>query len=150
MGERFRLKRLPTLSRKPTHRKRLQQVEVFYDGDCPLCMKEINLLRWCDRQQRIQFTDISADDFDPTHYGYTQQQFMDRIRGRLPGGQWIEGVEVFRRLYAAIGRGPLVWLLPLVWLSRIPGLSHVLDLGYCIFAKNRLRLTGRCQESCKV
>ena len=115
------------------------QVEVFFDGDCPLCLREVQLLRWMDRKGRIRFTDIAAIDFTPADYGLTMQQFMDEIRGRLPDGSWLVGVEVFRRLYAAVGLGPLVML------TRLPGLSHTLDFGYRIFARNRLRLTGRCQ-----
>ena len=73
------------------------------------------------------------------------QDFMDEIHGRLPDGQWITGVEVFRRLYAAVGLGPLVSL------TRLPGISHGLEAGYQVFAKNRLRLTGRCDpSSCNV
>ena len=121
------------------------QVEVFYDGECPLCLREIKLLRWMDRRQNIRFTDISESGFRPEDYGKSMQEFMDEIQGRLPDGSWIIGVEVFRRLYAAVG------FRPLVALTRIPGVSHGLDFGYRIFAKNRLRLTGRCREGvCEV
>lgn len=120
-------------------------VEVFFDGDCPLCLREVKLLRWLDRNDRIRFTDIAVSDFDPARYEKSMGEFMDEIQGRLPDGQWIVGVEVFRRLYAAVGFGPLVWV------TRCPGISHGLELGYRVFAKNRLRLTGRCSpESCKV
>lgn len=121
------------------------KVEVFYDGECPLCLREIKLLRWMDRTKNIRFTDISGPAFRPTDYGKTRQEFMDEIRARLPDGSWILGVEVFRRLYAAVGLGPLVAL------TRLPGVSHGLDLGYRVFAKNRLRLTGRCNAgACEV
>ena len=114
------------------------QVEVFYDGDCPLCLREIKMLRWMDRKDRIRFTDIADSNFNPADYGKTMLEFMDEIQGRLPDGTWIIGVEVFRRLYAAVGLGPAVWI------TRLPGISHGLDFGYRVFAKNRLRLTGRC------
>jgi predicted DCC family thiol-disulfide oxidoreductase YuxK len=114
------------------------QVEVFYDGECPLCLREIKMLRWMDRKDRIRFTDIASPSFRPADYGKTMQEFMDEIQGRLPDGTWIIGVEVFRRLYAAVG------LRPLVGLTRLPVISHGLDFGYRVFAKNRLRLTGRC------
>lgn len=115
-------------------------VEVFYDGDCPLCLREIRMLKWFDRRRRIQFTNIAASGFAPAAYGLTMQEFMDEIQGRLPDGRWIRGVEVFRQLYRAIGLGPLVWT------SRLPGISQLLDCGYRFFARHRLRLTGRCQE----
>jgi predicted DCC family thiol-disulfide oxidoreductase YuxK len=115
------------------------QVEVFFDGECPICLREIDMLRRKDRGRgRIRFTDIAAPSFDPLPLGKDRAQLMDRIHGRLPDGTWIEGVEVFRRLYAAVGFGPLVAL------SRLPGISHAADAAYALFAKNRLRLTGRC------
>lgn len=113
-------------------------VEVFYDGDCPLCMREIRMLMRKDRASRIVFTDIAAPTFDAAAVGTTYADLMARIRGRLPDGTWIEGVEVFRQLYTAIGFG---WL---VAITRVPGLSHLMSLGYRVFAANRLRLTGRC------
>ena len=120
-------------------------VEVFFDGECPLCRREIDVLAGLDHKQRIRFTDITRPEFDAQRFGLNQADFMDHIRGRLPDGTLIEGVEVFRRLYSAIGLGPLVRL------TRVPGISHLLDLGYRWFAKHRLRLTGRCVDSaCQV
>ena len=117
-------------------------VQVFFDGECPLCMREIRMLRRLDRRSRIRFTDIAAPDFDASAYGTDQPTLMGSIHGRLPSGEWIHGVEVFRRLYAAVGLG---WL---VALTRLPGLSHLLDAAYGVFARNRLRITGRCDASC--
>lgn len=113
-------------------------VEVFYDGECPLCIREINMLRWMDRKQRIRFTDISVANFDAGALGKDMNTLMAEIHGRLPNGRFIIGVEVFRRLYAAVG------LSPLVAVTRLPLISHGLELGYRIFARNRLRFTGRC------
>lgn len=122
------------------------QVEVFFDGDCPLCTREIRVLKRLDRQRgRILFTDIAHPEFTAEDHGKTRQDFMDRIHGRLPDGSFIEGVEVFRQLYAAVGFG---WL---VAVTRAPGISHLLELGYRWFASNRLRLTGRCTDgACQV
>ena len=114
-------------------------VEVFFDGACPLCMREIRMLRRLDRAARIRFTDIADPAFDPEPLGLDYPALMERIRGRLPSGELIEGVEVFRRLYSAVGFGPAVAV------TRVPGVSHLLDAGYRMFARNRLRLTGRCE-----
>lgn len=118
-------------------------VQVFFDGDCPLCLREIRMLQWLDRRGRILFTDIAAPGFDPhVEAGMSMDDLMERIRGRLPDGTDIEGVEVFRRLYGAVGFGLLVPI------TRIPGISHALDFGYEVFAKNRLKWTGRCDDVC--
>ncbi|MEY4578451.1 MAG: hypothetical protein RL701_3154 [Pseudomonadota bacterium] len=112
--------------------------EVFFDGACPLCSREISALRKLDRRERILFTDIAAAGFDATAVGLTHTQLMASIHGRKANGEIVEGVEVFRQLYAAGGLGPLVAL------TRLPGIRGTLDLGYALFAKQRLRLTGRC------
>jgi predicted DCC family thiol-disulfide oxidoreductase YuxK len=123
-----------------------EAVEVFFDGACPLCRREIALLGRLDRGRgRIRFTDIDRSDFDPSTIQKTRAELMARIYGRLPDGSLITGVEVFRQLYAAVGFGALVAL------TRLPGVRHALDAAYAVFAKNRLRLTGRCtDEACEV
>ena len=89
---------------------------------------------------RIVFTDIAAPEFDAAGTGLSWDRLMESIHGRLPDGTIIEGVEVFRRLYAAVGlRAPVA-------LPRLPGVSHALDLAYETFAKHRLKLTGRCDD----
>ena len=118
--------------------------EVFHDGDCPLCAREIGMLRRLDRRGRIRFTDIAAPGFDAAALGTTQADLMAGIRGRPPDGRGVTGVEVFRRLYAAVGFGPLVAI------TRLPVISHLLDAGYRVFARNRLRWTGRCDGACAV
>ena len=130
-----------------TEKETPKYVEVFYDGDCPLCTKEIKMLRRFDRRERILFTDIATPDFRAEAYGKTQDDFMAEIHGRDKNGEWIIGVEVFRQLYTAIGLGPLVWT------TRLPLIRHLLDWMYRGFAKNRLRFTGRCSaesETCEL
>lgn len=114
------------------------EIEVFFDGDCPLCRREINFCKRLDRKKRVRFTDIAAKDFDSTRYSVDYDRLMQTIHGRLPSGEWVEGVEVFRRLYQALGFG---WL---VALTRIPGIDRMLDWAYAGFAARRLRWTGRC------
>ncbi len=115
-------------------------IEVFFDGGCPLCRREIDMLRRRDRQNRIRFTDIDAETFDPAAVGKSLDELMAEIHGRLPDGTFVTGVEVFRRLYSAVG------FRKLSALTRLPGISCALNLGYRVFAKNRLKLTGRCKQ----
>lgn len=114
------------------------EIRVLFDGGCPLCAREIRALTRLDRGcGRIDFEDIAAPGFDAARYGLTARDVMDRIHAVLPDGRVVEGMEVFRRAYAAVGLG---WLLaPTRW----PGLRQVADAAYRSFARNRLRLTGR-------
>ena len=119
-----------------------RRFEVFYDGDCPLCVREIRMLRRMDRKRgRILFTDIAAPGFDAMgHAGVSQDDLMAEIYGRTESGELVSGMEVFRQLYSAVGLGFL--FAPTGW----PGLRIFFDAAYRLFAKNRLRLTGRCKE----
>jgi predicted DCC family thiol-disulfide oxidoreductase YuxK len=120
------------------------QLRVLFDGECPLCAREISMLRRLDRGRgAIDFEDIAGPGFDAGRYGLDQDTVMARMHGVLPDGAVVEGVEVFRRAYAAVGLG---WLL--AW-TRWPGLRRLADAAYRVFARNRLRWTGRPAVVCE-
>ena len=89
------------------------------------------------RQRRVWFTNIASKDFSAAAWGKTQAQFMARIQAQTSDGAWIDGVEVFRQLYAAVGLGGLLAF------TRLPGINYLAERAYDLFAKNRLRITGR-------
>jgi predicted DCC family thiol-disulfide oxidoreductase YuxK len=118
-------------------------LEIFFDGECPLCRREIAMLSRLDRRGRLGLTDIAEPGFDPTSTGRDHATLMGRIHARaLPSGEMLEGVEVFRRAYDAVGLGALVAL------TRPRPIAAVLERGYVWFARNRLRLTGRTEATC--
>lgn len=124
----------------------LAPFQVFFDGDCPLCSKEID---WIKRkidsgnnQSMIAFVDIAESHFAASEWGRTQEELMAKLHGRQADGTWVVGVEVFRRMYAAAG-----YRLP-VALSRLIGIRSGLGIAYWLFAKYRTRLTGRCKATC--
>jgi predicted DCC family thiol-disulfide oxidoreductase YuxK len=118
--------------------------EVFFDGECPLCRREISWLRRLDRRRCLRFSDIAAPGFSAGELGLSHGDLMDEIHGRFPDGRIIRGAEVFRQLYAAVGLGPLVVL------TRLPIARQLFDAGYRLFARNRLKLTGRCTDACRI
>jgi predicted DCC family thiol-disulfide oxidoreductase YuxK len=117
------------------------QIKLFFDGQCPLCAREQRFLERLDRGRgRLAFEDITDPSFDPADYGLTEQEVHDQIHGVLPNDRVVRGLEVFRRAYAAVGYG---WLLaPTKW----PVIKPIADKAYQLFARNRLRLTGRCRS----
>jgi predicted DCC family thiol-disulfide oxidoreductase YuxK len=115
------------------------EVELFFDGACPLCAREVRWLRRLDAQARVRFTDIALPSFDPSVTGRPRSELMASLHARLPDGTWLTGVDSFRAVYAAVG------LRRLVALSRLAPVSWALERGYAWFARNRLRLTGRCE-----
>jgi len=105
--------------------------EVFFDGQCPLCRREIDMIRRKDKQKQLILTDIADENFVPSDVSLTQ--LMKEIHGRRSDGTYVKGVEVFREIYERIGFGVLV--KP----TRLPVIRHLLDWAYSVFAKIRYR-----------
>lgn len=126
-------------------------VTIFYDAACPLCVREIAMLRRMDRGRgRLVARDINDPSLFPAAFGRTRDDLMARIHGLSPGGMLIEGMDVFRAAYTAVGFG---WLLaPTGW----PVLRPVFDGLYRLFAKHRVRIghwfgRPRCESgACRV
>ncbi len=106
-------------------------IELFYDGACPICSREVAFLKRKDVEKRLSFTDIADPDFVPA--GRPCDALMARIHARLPDGSFVEGVEVFRRVYAILGYRRCVAV------SRWPGVRQLLDVLYRAFARFRPR-----------
>jgi predicted DCC family thiol-disulfide oxidoreductase YuxK len=113
------------------------ELQVFFDGACPLCRREIGWLKRRDRNQRVVFMDIAAGDFDPREVGKTQRELMESFHARRPDGTWLTGVTAFERLYASVGLGFVFWP------TRLPGIRQLATAAYALFAANRLAFTGR-------
>lgn len=110
---------------------------VFFDGACPICDREIALMRRLDRHRLLIFCDFSRPDYDATSIGVSPDELGRIIHARWVDGGMITGVDVFRAMWEAVGLG---------FLARLTRLSLVEPLvvkAYAWFARNRLRLTGR-------
>ncbi|PSR17157.1 thiol-disulfide oxidoreductase [filamentous cyanobacterium CCP3] len=115
------------------------KIKLLYDGDCPLCLREVNFLQKKDGGRGlVAFTDIAAADYSPADNGGVDfATAMGRIHAVKPDGTVIKNVEVFRQVYAALGIG---WIYaPTGW----PIVSPLVDWIYGIWANWRLAVTGR-------
>ena len=115
------------------------QIKLLYDGECPLCMREVNFLQKRDAGRGlVAFVDIADDHYAPAENGgIDYETAMGRIHAVLPDGQIIRDVAVFRQAYQILGMG---WLYaPTQW----PILGPMADKLYAIWADWRLQLTGR-------
>lgn len=118
-----------------------EALKIFYDGECPLCQREARVMRRLDRGRgRLELVDYREPGFDPGAYGLTLREIDARIHAVGPDGRVLTSMEVFREAYRRVGKG---WLIaPTGW----PVLRPVFDALYRWFARNRHRLTGRCEE----
>jgi predicted DCC family thiol-disulfide oxidoreductase YuxK len=115
------------------------RIKLLYDGECPLCQREVNFLRKRDAGRGlVALVDIADDNYTPEkHGGIDYQTAMGRIHAVLPDGTIIKNVEVFRQVYDLLGIG---WIYaPTRW----PVIGKFVDFLYDIWAFWRLPLTGR-------
>ena len=117
-------------------------IKVLYDHACPMCRREVGWLNDRDKRGRVFFEDISSPEFDAARYGLEKNAVEGAIHGVLPDGRIISGVEVFRRMYSAVGLG---WLLaPTAW----PVLRGLADAAYRGFARHRVRMGQALGRDC--
>jgi len=123
----------------PSAAQKSWKIRLLYDGDCPLCMIEVNMLKEQDAGQgNIDFVDISSESYNPeANQGVSFAEAMKRIHGILPDGTVVEGVEVLRRCYEAVGQG---WVNII---SKYEPVGKVADALYNVWSKYRLPITGR-------
>lgn len=115
------------------------QIALLYDSECPLCMREVNFLQRQDNGRGlVHFVDIAADNYNPADYGnVTFAAAMERIHGVLPDGTVLQNVAVFRYVYDVLGLG---WVYAI---TKVPMIGRMVDLIYGVWARYRLKLTGR-------
>lgn len=107
------------------------RLTVFYDGACPLCVREIGLLRRLDRGRKLNFEDISPPDASPS-CPIARETLMARFHARLPSGEILEGARAFTESWSQIPW--LIWLRPL---GRFAPTRMILNLLYGVFLKIR-------------
>ena len=105
---------------------------VFFDGACPLCQREIALMRRLDRNGRIHFHDVAGEG-DPS-CPVDRGELLARFHAR-EGNTIHSGAAAFAAMWRAI---PL--LRPLGLAARIPGVTPLLDLAYRGFLRFRPRI----------
>ncbi|KAG5035571.1 hypothetical protein AAZX31_04G163300 [Glycine max] len=115
------------------------KIKMLYDGDCPLCMREVNMLRERNKSYgTIKFVDIGSDEYSPEeNQGLDYETVMGRIHAILSDGTVATDVEAFRRLYEHVGLG---WVYAI---TKYEPIAKIADSLYGVWAKYRLQITGR-------
>ncbi|OKH20430.1 thiol-disulfide oxidoreductase [Hydrococcus rivularis NIES-593] len=115
------------------------KIKLLYDGECPLCVREVNFLKKRDAGRGlIAFVNIADDNYTPQENGGIDfETAMGRIHALLPDGTIIKNMEVFRQVYEILDMG---WVYSF---TKLPIIGAIADLIYGIWADWRLALTGR-------
>ncbi|MFC3097466.1 thiol-disulfide oxidoreductase DCC family protein [Alteraurantiacibacter palmitatis] len=105
---------------------------VWHDGACPLCRREISLMRKLDRRGAIDFIDIVTADH--AQCPVSQAELLARFHA-LENGQLLSGAAAFAAMWRAI---PL--LRPLGLIARNRTVLRALEWLYLRFLAVRPRL----------
>lgn len=131
----------------------MNKLTIFYDGHCPLCLKEMAHLKQLDADQNILLIDVQTPEFQDTFPEIDKASALAKLHGYLTEEvkpkQLLTGLDVTYHAWRLVGKG--YWIAPLRW----PIIKYIADFAYILFAKNRYRLsyllTGkrRCYD-CKL
>ncbi|HSG63197.1 MAG TPA: DUF393 domain-containing protein [Pseudomonadales bacterium] len=112
---------------------------LYYDGHCPLCAKEISLLRKIHRGT-LAFVDVhTLSDYTEE----TRQKMLKMLHLRDQDGRWYIGADATVEAWSHTPYGLL--FKPLRW----PLIGSVVDLVYQVWAKRRYHKLYECGV-CKV
>lgn len=110
----------------------MQSVTVWFDGNCPLCRREIALMQRLDRRGAIRFLDVAAGDDGACPID--RADLLARFHA-MENGVLLSGAAAFAAMWRAI---PL--LRPLGLLARNQMVLTVLENAYRQFLRIRPRL----------
>lgn len=101
-----------------------RQVQVYWDKGCPLCTREINLMKRLDSHHRIEFIPVSSDTC-PTN----QKALLERFHAR-EDGVLCSGAAAFAVMWRQLPQPQLNWL---GHRARNPAVLWVLERMYRSF-----------------
>lgn len=107
-------------------------LKIWYDGACPLCLREIALMRRLDKRGAITFVDVSQGG-DPS-CPVDQRELLARFHAE-EDGLIVSGAAAFAAMWRAI---PV--LRPLGLAARNALALRALEAAYLQFLKIRPRL----------
>ena len=106
----------------------MTRLTVWHDGDCPLCRREIALMRRLDRRGAIHFVDATDRD---ASCPIDRAALLARFHAE-EDGQLLSGAAAFAAMWRAIPA-----LRPLGLAARNPLVLAVLERSYRLFLRVR-------------
>lgn len=110
------------------------KIEVFYDGDCPVCRWEIRLYDRFDKAGNIIWTDIETLEDEALPIGKTRADLLGKFHVKavenLQPDIWYIGVDAFARIWRA-----LPGFRHFAFLFSLPVIRQVTQVSYRFFLK---------------
>lgn len=115
--------------------KTTETLKVLYDGDCPMCRKEIEHIQGLaekNSQSNLCFIDISCDTPETTPYAEDKKKLLARFHVEKIDGSRLDGAKAFVAMWERLPGWR--WLAKF---SKIPGMLILMELAYRIFLRIR-------------
>ncbi len=116
----------------------MTHIKVYFDGACPACRREMAFYRRFDRQERVDWFDITGEDRALRAEGIDPRTALGRLHVRLADGSLVTGVDAFIVLWQSVP-----WFRPLAWVASIRFVKARLERWYEPLTRRRLRRSGR-------
>lgn len=117
----------------------MHTITIWFDGSCPLCTREIALMKRLDRRGAIDFIDVAASPV--ADCPVDRSELLARFHAR-ENGVLLSGAGAFAAMWRAI---PI--LRPIGLLARIPLVLALMERGYLAFLRVRPRLRRLARPS---
>ena len=124
----------------------MSRLIVFYDGACPLCIREIGLLRRLEKGRHLDFVDVSppnAAAFCPI----PQEQLLARFTVQRADGEMVDGAQAFTESWSQIPW--LIWLRPIGRFAPTRWMLNVIYAGFLKLRPALQRLVHRLEGTAK-
>lgn len=113
----------------------MHELRLYYDGNCPLCMKEIRQMQRCNTAGKLELQDINDNDFAERFPHVDRQAADGTLHAELPDGSMLYGVDATVQAWTVVGKGH--WFGFLRW----PLIRPIADAVYRLFARHRHRIS---------
>ena len=124
-------------------------LKILYDGQCPLCYREIHHYLKKDPAGTLEGVDITSDLFKAENYGLTETAVNLELHAIDEDGRIHKAIDSFIEIWKRLPMPYPLWAK----IVNTPGIRSLADFGYIIFAQHiRPRLPKRScpDDSCQL
>ena len=119
-------------------KKETAKLQIFFDGRCYVCSKEIDIYRARNTPGLLEFIDIAHPDFSADEHGVDPKLVHKEFHVKDRDGALFTGVEAFIKIWEVLPGWEKA-----AKIGRIPPVTLVMKIGYFVFANTRPYLPRR-------
>ena len=118
------------------------RLKVYYDGQCPLCLKTVIIVEHFDIRHGVAFYDLQTHAAqEPALADLSEKMLLKDLFAVDSNGNRYQGLDTYIQILKAMG-----YPKPLAWLLQLPGIYHLAVRIYRHIADSRERVS--CDNSC--